>query len=135
MSDTPQQVAESSQPVAQQMAAVDSSLLAGILQQIQEQSTQQRAEMQLLRDQMAHDATARATATEAQAQLLRDQAAQHSAQLLSVQQQHQQDVAALAAAIQSTGGNQGLPPDTVTPKNYPKVDDFKLVCASVPVKF
>ena len=112
---------------AQPVVALDSSVLIGMLQEMKDQRADHHQEMQLLRQQMLDNEAARTLATQQQADMLRDQATQHAADLSAAQLKNSQDIAALAAAIQSTGSNQGLPPETVVPKNYPVISDFKLV--------
>ena len=105
-----------------QAIAIDSQYLAGILSAMQQQNAQTTAQLDLLRQQIASSDAARQASEAASQQLIADQ----SAALQAVQQQQAQDFQSIAASFAASGPNQGLPPDVLPPKSYPKIEPFKI---------
>ena len=107
-----------------QAIAIDSQYLAGILPAMQQQNAQTTAQLDLLRQQIASSDAARQASEAASQQLIADQ----SAALQAVQQQQAQDFQSIAASFAASGPNQGLPPDVLPPKSYPKIEPFAKMC-------
>lgn len=108
-------------PQAQPLV-VDNSFFGALLQTMQQQSANNQEQLLLLRQQLADQEAARQAAQLQTQQLIADQAAA----LKATQEQQAKDFQAIAASIAATGPGQGLSPDILAPRNYPKIDEFKV---------
>ena len=105
-----------------QALVLDTSFFSGLLQNMQQQNADNQQQLALLREQLSIQEAAR-QASEAQTQQL---IANQAAALKATQEQQAKDFQAIAATMAANGPNQGLPPDVLATKSYPKIEEFKV---------